>query len=226
MRKPEEVKFTSLCIPAEILAERRWSGVEKHIICDVGYFMSTGREYKFKYAQIAVKLGVTRKAVFNAIARLKASGKITDTGRDNYHHNLHLNRELSTHFERAENKDIALPTQKTTSNHLESINLAELLLSEIQRRKPDFKKPNIQVWVKSIDLMISLDNRKPERIAKVIRWCQADNGNGRWNGWQDNILSAKKLREKFDKLELSMSRDNEARKTIQCSEPIGAMPLR
>jgi len=97
-RKPEKVKFTSITIPAEIAAHRKVSGLDKFIISDIGYFVKTGREYKFKYETMAKKFGVSWKAVQNAMARLKSAGKVIDTGRDGYHHNLHLNPELSSYF--------------------------------------------------------------------------------------------------------------------------------
>jgi len=48
--------------------------------------------------------------------------------------------------------------------------------------------------------MIRLDKRKPEKIKEVIDWCQAD------DFWYANILSTKKLREKYDQLVLQMQR--------------------
>jgi len=84
----------------------------------------------------------------------------------------------------------------------DAFRLAELLLSLILARKPDFKKPNLQGWAKDIDRMIRLDKRTPEQIEAVIRWCQQD------LFWQSNILSAAKLREKFDQLELRMKGSN------------------
>ena len=88
--------------------------------------------------------------------------------------------------------------------------LASLLLQEIRKRKPDLRKPNLQAWAVHISKMIRIDHRKPERIEAVIRWCQADSGNGdgKWRGWRDNILSTAKLREKFDKLELAMGKNS------------------
>jgi len=85
--------------------------------------------------------------------------------------------------------------------------LTQLLLELIRCRKPDFRSPNIAEWCVQVDRMIRIDNRTPERIAEVIKWCQADTGdgsNGKWKGWQNNILSTAKLREKFDILELRM----------------------
>ena len=87
------------------------------------------------------------------------------------------------------------------------VRLAELLFSLIRERKPDYKKPDLKNWAKVINLTRRLDKREPERIEAVIRWVQADCGNGngdKWRGWQNNILSAVKLRKKFDTLELKM----------------------
>lgn len=85
---------------------------------------------------------------------------------------------------------------KTFRPNSDEFRLSELLLNLILERKPDFKKPNLQSWAKDIDKMIRLDSRKPETIEKVIQWSQAD------DFWQNNILSADKLRKQFDKLEL------------------------
>ncbi len=138
-----------------------------------------------------------------------------------------------TQVERKQNTD---RTQPDTDNNVNDENnaknnkysqnsnefrLATLLLSEVQKRKPDFKKPNLQKWAVHVDRMIRLDNRKPERIEAVIRWCQADNGNGRWSGWQDNILSTAKLRQQFDKLELAMGKaKGDSDETRSRSEPV------
>jgi len=83
--------------------------------------------------------------------------------------------------------------------------LAQLLFDLIRERKPDHKPPNLQSWAKDIDLMIRRDHRAPERIRQVMEWAQHDTiprGNGFC--WANNILSASKLREKFDRLELDM----------------------
>jgi len=82
----------------------------------------------------------------------------------------------------------------------EALRLAELLLSEIRRRKPDYRKPDLKAWAKHIDLMIRRDKRNPERIREVIEWCQLD------DFWQSNILSTEKLRKQFDKLEMDMEK--------------------
>lgn len=121
----------------------------------------------------------------------------------------------------ADNKDIR---QKSND-----FRLAELLLNLICERKPDFrnaqpdrKEKTIEKWAIHVDRMIRLDNRKPERIEKVIRWCQADSGNGNWSGWQNNILSTEALRKQFDTLELRMGSNGKRNETVPFDEGAAA----
>jgi len=98
------------------------------------------------------------------------------------------------------------------SQNSNEFRLASLLFDEIRKRKSDFKEPNLQQWSVHIDRAIRIDSRKPDRIEAVIRWCQQDAPRGeRGFGWQDNILSTAKLREKFDKLELAMQASQKQR---------------
>jgi hypothetical protein len=68
------------------------------------------------------------------------------------------------------------------------------LFSLIKKNNPNAKEPNIQTWAKHIDLMLRLDGRSLEQIEDIIRFSQID------SFWQVNILSAAKVREKFDQL--------------------------
>lgn len=82
----------------------------------------------------------------------------------------------------------------------EQLALAERLKRRILENKPDAKVPdNLDQWADTIRLMMERDNRKYDRIIAVIDWCQKD------SFWCHNILSANKLREKFDQLELKMN---------------------
>lgn len=100
--------------------------------------------------------------------------------------------------------NITVNNTKDIPPNPEALELSVLLLDEILKRKPDYKLPNLIAWSVHLERMIRLDKRNPEKIREVIIWCQQDTGNGTWSGWQDNILSTAKLREKFDKLELAM----------------------
>jgi phage replication O-like protein O len=100
--------------------------------------------------------------------------------------------------ERKENIQKKLIQKKVFMSDSIEIGLSEKLLSLILKRNENFKKPNLQSWAQTIDKMIRLDNRVPEKISSVIEWCQGD------PFWQNNILSTQSLRDKFDRLALQM----------------------
>jgi len=79
------------------------------------------------------------------------------------------------------------------------VRASEYLWGKIFSNNPDAKKPNIQLWAKEFDLMMRVDNRSQSDIGKVIDFCQSD------QFWKSNILSAKKLREKYDQLKSKMN---------------------
>lgn len=78
-------------------------------------------------------------------------------------------------------------------------NGAKYLFEKIKGNNPKQKEPNFDNWANEFRLMRERDNREPQEIKDVIDWCQAD------PFWQGNILSPKKLREKFDQLTIQMN---------------------
>jgi hypothetical protein len=87
---------------------------------------------------------------------------------------------------------------KFTSSHML---LAETLRDEILTNNGNAKiPPSLDDWADCFRLMTDVDKREEIHIRKVIKWCQQD------NFWKANILSAKKLREKFDTLFMQMNR--------------------
>lgn len=92
----------------------------------------------------------------------------------------------------------------TYSPESDEIKIAERLFSEIIKRHPNHKRPNFDLWAKSVDLMIRVDKRSIQDIEDVIIWSQED------SFWQNNILSTSKLREKFDQLILKMKQCSKA----------------
>ena len=72
--------------------------------------------------------------------------------------------------------------------------LSLFLQDLILKNNPNAKTHDLQGWSKHIDYMIRIDNREVEQIKKVIEFSQQD------PFWKSNILSTKKLREKFDTL--------------------------
>ena len=78
--------------------------------------------------------------------------------------------------------------------------LAKLLEHEISKNNPKFpqSEQQRQRWAKDIDLMIRRDKLNADDIAQVIMWCQQN------AFWKSNILSGKKLREKYQQLRMKM----------------------
>ncbi|MGU3355416.1 DNA replication protein DnaD [Bacillus sp. M5A3_1b] len=77
-------------------------------------------------------------------------------------------------------------------------NAAKYLFEKIKSNNSKQKQPNFDTWANDFRLMREKDNRELKEIKDVIDWCQAD------PFWQGNILSPKKLREKFDQLTIQM----------------------
>lgn len=106
-------------------------------------------------------------------------------------------------------------TKEVPPMNPEAVRLAQLLLSSIQSWKPDFACQNIRSWEKDIATML-IKGRDPQLIEKIIRWLPSDNyENGdRWKGWRRNILSAGKLREKFDQLDIASRSEKKLNTTL------------
>jgi predicted phage replisome organizer len=79
--------------------------------------------------------------------------------------------------------------------------LSKYLFERMRQNNPEAKEPNFQTWSNQIRLMIERDNRKPEQIRNMIDWCQND------SFWKTNILSTKKLRDKYDQLKVRALED-------------------
>ncbi len=95
--------------------------------------------------------------------------------------------------------------KKVYSQTSDEIRLSKLLYNLIVKRNPKHSQPNLDLWAIHIDRMILLDKRAVEEIEEVIQWTQSD------SFWQNNILSTKKLREKFDQLFLKMSAEQKSK---------------
>lgn len=54
-----------------------------------------------------------------------------------------------------------------------------------------------ETWLTDMERLIRIDERPPAKVEAAIRWCQAD------SFWRGNILSPRKLREKYDQLRLA-----------------------
>ncbi|MCE5168507.1 DUF4373 domain-containing protein [Paenibacillus profundus] len=60
------------------------------------------------------------------------------------------------------------------------------------------KEPNFQKWADDFRKIMELDKRDPKELREVIDWCTTD------SFWSTNILSPKKLRDKYTDLAMKM----------------------
>lgn len=102
-------------------------------------------------------------------------------------------------------KEKDIETFKKYSSESVPFILAQKLKEYILSNNPNAKVPeDLQKWSKDIDLMIKRDKRTPNQIEQVIEFSQKD------SFWKANILSAGKLRDKFDTLWLQKDRTNKS----------------
>ncbi len=91
-----------------------------------------------------------------------------------------------------------------------AVSLAGHLRDAVRVRDPRVRAArteDLTGWARDIDLLMRIDQRSPDEIRRVIEWCQEPGG-----FWGPNILSGRKLREKFDTLSGQMMREtSEAR---------------
>jgi len=83
---------------------------------------------------------------------------------------------------------------------------ATFLFEKIKSINPKAKKPNIDAWAKDIEKLMRIDGRSEEEVTRVIEWVFND------DFWCKNILSGRKLREKFDQLYINMVKHKESPK--------------
>lgn len=92
------------------------------------------------------------------------------------------------------------PEKKSIEPSDNAIEQATLLYDLHLCIDPGYKVPDsrIRAWATEIDKLNRLDGRTWEQIEDVIRWAKAD------TFWKSNIISGKKLREKFSILVAKM----------------------
>lgn len=98
-------------------------------------------------------------------------------------------------------------TVKTFLSDSDEIRLGEFFIRKIRENLPDAKQPNLQSWASDFDLIIRRDKRTAREIAEMIEWVQKD------EFWWRNIMSPKKLRDKWD--QLSAKRNGSKRSSFE-----------
>jgi hypothetical protein len=96
---------------------------------------------------------------------------------------------------------------KVFSDDSIEIKISKYLFDQIQKNDTKAKKPDFQKWAVYIDKLMRIDGRTKEEIGKVLQWIQVYKGTNGFT-WKSNILSTKKLHEKFTALWTQMKADD------------------
>jgi hypothetical protein len=108
--------------------------------------------------------------------------------------------ELLDELERLRAKRIAPAERRKRHATPEDEKCARWIYGLILNTSPSAKQPTWSVWADEVRLMRELDKRSHREICELFQWAHAD------PFWCANILSPKKLREKWDQLAVKRAR--------------------
>lgn len=132
--------------------------------------------------------------------------------------NNNFNTETTTETTTENKKNIQKIKPKSkaiTKPSEDATRLATYLLRHILKLNPKFKQPpNIELWAKDIDLMLRLDKRTVAEVKDCISWIYSPDG----EFWRKVVLSGKKLREKFDQMNIQAISKAPTRQELELSE--------
>lgn len=138
----------------------------------------------------------TRIAIERETNRKKASTKrahgVHDSTTD-CEENAPNHKPLTTNHNKKDSDDSPKPA-RTPKYEKRDLEFAEWAWGELVKSIPELKKPNLENWAKDARLMRERDGRDYDGMVRIWSWARND------NFWQSNILSMKKLREKYDTL--------------------------
>ncbi|MFB5230467.1 phage replisome organizer N-terminal domain-containing protein [Enterococcus faecium] len=150
-----------------------------------------------------------RKKIEEAKRNLITGGQVSDKCPDKTTPELEIEKEIEKDIDKEEKKG------KYSDEHLR---LAKKLQSNLTEDFPkEMNKVDIEKWADTIRLMEERDKASIEAIEYVINWLPTN------EFWFGNIRSAKKLREKFEKLKFEIKADKKNHKKqsqkLQYSNP-------
>lgn len=99
--------------------------------------------------------------------------------------------------------NVSSTRNELSQSEIDATTIAKYLFSTITSFNPTFKN-DWSKWVKDIELAIRLDKRTKDELINLINWIY---NSKKGEFWISNILSGKKLREKYDSINIQMIAD-------------------
>ena len=176
-------------------------------LCDAGYIST---EFILDNESQKVKVRCLKVVEKNFVAITKETSgpprsRLREPHEENFAENNTLNNTFnissSQIFEKSKINDERIKKKKVFEADSEAYLLAKFLERCIAENNPRFpqNERQRQRWAKDFDLMLRIDRIDADDIAAAIEWSQDD------NFWRSNILSGKKLREKYQQLAMKMN---------------------
>ena len=173
-------------------------------LCDAGYisaeFVLDNESKKVKVRCLKVEANFDTHLMKTSIP---SRSKLREPHEENFAENNTINNIYTSQIsEKSKVNDETNEKKKIFEADSEPYLLAKFLegcIVENNSKFPQSEKQR-QRWAKDIDLMLRIDKIDADDVATVIEWCQND------NFWHSNILSGKKLREKYQQLVMKMKR--------------------
>ena len=176
-------------------------------LCDAGYIST---EFILDNESQKVKVRCLKVVEKNFVALTKETygpprSRLREPHEENFAENNTLNNTFnissSQIFEKSKINDERVKKKKVFEADSEAYLLAKFLEKCITENNPKFpqNERQRQRWAKDFDLMLRIDRIDADDIAAAIEWSQND------NFWRSNILSGKKLREKYQQLAMKMN---------------------
>lgn len=171
-------------------------------LCNAGYISAElvldNSSQKVKMRCLKVEANFDAHLMKTSIPSRK---KVPDPHEENFAENNTINNISSSQiFEQPKINDNGIKNKKNFEADSDPYLLAKFLENNITENNQKFPKSESQRqrWAKDFDLMIRRDKIDADDIAEVIEWCQRD------NFWRSNILSGKKIREKYQQLRMKI----------------------
>ena len=144
--------------------------------------------------------------------KLLCNTQVTQPKQEETKSNTEKRREREEKELDKENKELFVETKVSTQkfeNNSVEILTSKYLSEKILKLNPNTKVPKtdleLQKWARHVDLMLRVDKRPLSDLREVLKFATTD------TFWQSNILSTKKLRDKYDQLYLKMIKEREVK---------------
>ena len=178
------------------------------------------------YQHIADHCEVSRRSVISHIDALIKMGLVEKKSRKNQDGSssnlyiLHLEKgsenisPITNHSinQSINHIDLSLQTKTPATSPAKKFSFTEMdlamakeMFARIQKLNPNHKQPNFEAWANDIRLLGERDGKSYPEIIELFEWANQD------RFWQANILSPRKLREKWDVLVLQRNRQAKPR---------------